>query len=84
MHAEACIINVTNKRRGKGRGFVMFRNEFLQIVWEKGRVDITELAKLLNTTEDLVEAEAGVCAAYGLIRMLDSLIMATPLTDVVQ
>lgn len=59
----------------------MFRNEFLKIVWERGRIDIEELARLLNTTEDLVEAEADVCAARGWIRMLDSLIMATPLTD---
>ncbi|GEN34288.1 MULTISPECIES: hypothetical protein [Aneurinibacillus] len=59
----------------------MFRNEFLRIVWEKGRIDIGELATLLNTTEDLVEAEASVCAAHGWIRLLDSLIMATPQTD---
>ncbi|MBN6188657.1 hypothetical protein JQN58_17525 [Aneurinibacillus sp. BA2021] len=59
----------------------MFRNEFLKIVWERGRIDMGELARLLNTTEDLVEAEADVCAAQGWIRVLDSLIMATPLTD---
>lgn len=56
----------------------MFRNEFLQVVWKKGWVDVQELARLLNTTEDLIEAEAGVCAAHGWIRMLDSLIVATP------
>ncbi len=59
----------------------MFRNEFLDTVWEKGRVDIEELAVLLNTTADMIIAEADVCAAKGWIRVLDSLIMATPLTD---
>jgi hypothetical protein len=72
-----------NKENSKNKreGLAVFRNEFLQIVWEKGRVDIQELARLLNTTEDLIAAEADVCAAYGWIRLLDSLVMATPLTE---
>jgi hypothetical protein len=74
------VYNEHTKQAKEKGGIAMFRNEFLQIVWEKGRVDVPELARLLNTTEDLIEAEADVCAAHGWIRMLDSLIMATPLT----
>lgn len=62
----------------------MFRNELLTIVWEKGRVEIHELAQLLNTTTDLVEMEADICASRGWLRLLDSLIVATPHTNIQQ
>ncbi|BAU28836.1 hypothetical protein DFP93_103319 [Aneurinibacillus soli] len=62
----------------------MFRNELLSIVWEKGRVEVGELARLLNTTTDLVEMEANLCASNGWLRQLDSLIVATPSTNMQQ
>ncbi|HJV47305.1 MAG TPA: hypothetical protein VJ824_16430 [Bacillota bacterium] len=62
----------------------MFRTEFLSTVWNMGRVEAEDLAILLNTTKDLVLSEAQHCAEQGWIRVLDSVILAVPTTEVFQ
>lgn len=58
----------------------MFRVEFLKTVWDKGRVEIVELAAILHTTVDMILAEAGICEEHGWVKVVDSIVFATPLT----
>jgi hypothetical protein len=62
----------------------LFRAELLKTVWNLGRVEAAELAIMLNTTMDLVLTEAHHCAEQGWIRILDTVIFATPTTDAFQ
>jgi hypothetical protein len=58
----------------------MFRVEFLKTVWDKGRVESVELAAILHTTVDMILAEAGICEEHGWVKVVDSIVFATPLT----
>lgn len=58
----------------------MFRMEFLDTVWNLGIVEAEELAVLLNTTTELILSEAEHCAGNGLIKIRDTLILATAST----
>ncbi|WP_027417019.1 hypothetical protein [Aneurinibacillus terranovensis] len=62
----------------------MFRTQFLSVIWEKGRVDMEELAVLMNAPAEIIMTEANVCAEQGWIRVLDSLVIATPQTAIRQ